>query len=77
MQNQDNYSAGVPQNSRGRYNRRRVVMLVVVIFVVVLSFLAGRATNKSRMYIQPTNTGAAQQSGSDRAGVPPDSMYTR
>lgn len=56
----------------GRYNRRRYVMLIVIIFVIVLSFFAGKWYNH-KTYINP-ETPAATQPGSDRAGIPPDSL---
>jgi hypothetical protein len=55
-----------------RYNRRRYVMLIVIIFVVVLSFFAGKWYSR-RSYISPENPGAVTP-GSDRKGVPPDSL---
>ena len=60
---------------RGRFNRRRVMVLMVVVFVVVLSFFAGRFSGSDRKtYIQLENPAAAQHPGSDRAGIPPDSL---
>jgi hypothetical protein len=55
-----------------RYNRRRYVMLIVIVFVVVLSFFAGRWYNH-KTYISPENPGAIGP-GSDRKGIPPDSL---
>jgi hypothetical protein len=66
---------GSPDTPRGRFNRRRLVVLMVVIFLVVVSFFAGRISNPgSKMYIQPENPAAGQQPGSDRTGIPPDSL---
>jgi hypothetical protein len=64
MQNPDN-------TPRGRFNRRRVMVLMVVVFVVVLSFFAGRHFGNKPAYIQTGNPGALQHPGSDRAGIPP------
>jgi hypothetical protein len=70
MPNPDKYP-GAPGAPRGRYNRRRVMVLIVVIFVVVLSFFAGRYFGNKPSYIQPGNPAARQYPGSDRVGIPP------
>ncbi len=57
----------------GSFNRRRIMVVMVVVLVVVLSFFAGKHYgNKS--YINPQSPAAAGQVGSDRAGIPPDSL---
>ena len=74
MQNTDKHP-GETGSAGGRYNRRRVMMLMVVIFVVVLSFFAGRYFGNSKpVYIQPGDPASAQHAGSDRVGIPPDSL---
>ena len=70
MQNPEKYP-GLPETPRGRYNRRRLVVLMVVVFVVVLSFFAGRVTSRNRTYIQTGNPNVQQHPGSDREGIPP------
>jgi len=70
MQNPEKY-AGLPETPRGRYNRRRLVVLMVIVFVVVLSFFAGRVTSRSKMYIQTGNPTLLQHPGSERTGIPP------
>jgi hypothetical protein len=63
MQNSD--------NSRS-FNKRRLVVVIVVIFLIVLSFFAGQHYGH-HTYILPQDQGTAQP-GSDRQGVPPDSL---
>ena len=55
------------------YNKRRVMVLMVVVLVIVLSFFAGRYSINTKTYIQPSNQ-TTGQTGSDRAGIPPDSL---
>jgi hypothetical protein len=47
-------------------------MLIVIIFVIVLSFFAGKWYNH-KTYMSP-EAPAATQPGSDRSGIPPDSL---
>jgi hypothetical protein len=70
MPNPDNHP-GAPVTPRGRFNRRRVMVLVVVVFVVVLSFFAGRYFGNKPNYIQPGDPAVKQYPGSDRVGIPP------
>lgn len=67
-------SPGALHTPRGRYNRRRVMVLIVVVFVVVLSFFAGRYFGNKPAYIQPGNPAVQQYPGSDKVGIPPDSL---
>jgi hypothetical protein len=57
----------------GRYNRKRYIMLFVIVFVVVISFFAGKWYGH-KTNLSPDNSGAAMQPGSDRVGIPPDSL---
>ena len=70
MPNPDTHP-GAPDTAHGRYNRRRVMVLIVVVFVVVLSFFAGRHFGNKPDYIQPGNPATRQYPGSDKVGIPP------
>jgi hypothetical protein len=61
-----------PNNSR-RFNKRRLVVLIVVVFLIVLSFFVGQHFGHTT-YNLPQDHGAAGQPGSDRQGIPPDSL---
>jgi hypothetical protein len=66
---------GSPDTPRGRFNRRRLVVLMVVVFIIVVSFFAGRFSGPgSKTYIQLENPASGQAPGSDRTGIPPDSL---
>jgi hypothetical protein len=48
-------------------------MLIVIVFVIVVSFFAGKWYGH-KTYITPDNSGAAMQPGTERTGIPPDSL---
>jgi hypothetical protein len=73
MPNPDKH-AGAPETPYGRFNRRRIMVLIVVVFVIVLSFFAGRHFGKKPDYIQTGDPALRQYPGSDRVGIPPDSL---
>lgn len=56
-----------------RDNRRRLIVLAVLILFVIFSFIAIRYYNSRKPYIQEDPMKG--QTGSDKTGIPPDSLH--
>jgi hypothetical protein len=56
-----------------RDNRRRLIVLTAVILLVIFSFIAIRYHNSQKPYIK--DDPMKGQVGSDKAGIPPDSLH--